>query len=231
MKNLLIYVNPRKGFDEEHSILAKIQIDNSFRLGWKKEDILMATNFPFEYNGFKSIEIPDSCFCDHWPRSSKITGIIHLLQSSIIDELCWFHDFDAFQLCPIVGSELGLDGLDMGFTDYGWKSRWNTGSFFFRPNALEIFIAMSDALYMFKSDEEDALALLIKHDANNINGRYKKLNITYNIGMNKLNRNVEVATKPLKVLHFHPGKRNLMSKFKPLMPVGLVEIMDCHGYK
>ena len=230
MKNLLVYVNPRRSFDEEHDCLARIQIDNSFRLGWKKEDMIMATNFPFEYNGFKSTEIPDDCFCDHWPRSSKIAGIIHLLQSNIIDELCWFHDFDAFQLNPIVESELGFDRLDVGFTDYGWKSRWNTGSFFFRPNALDLFVFMLNTLYVFESDEEDALAWLIKHNCGDINERYKKLNITYNIGMNKLDRNVEVADKPLKVLHFHPGKRDLMERFKPLMPIGLVDIMSQHGH-
>ena len=37
MKNLLIYVNPRKDFGEEEKIAIKIQIDNSLDLGWKKE--------------------------------------------------------------------------------------------------------------------------------------------------------------------------------------------------
>jgi len=40
MKNLMIYVNPHHEFDEERKVLAKIQIENSLRLGWKSGDIL-----------------------------------------------------------------------------------------------------------------------------------------------------------------------------------------------
>lgn len=41
MKNLLIYINLCKDFDEETKILAKIQIDNSLDLEWEKEDIIL----------------------------------------------------------------------------------------------------------------------------------------------------------------------------------------------
>ena len=50
MKQLLIYIGPTDKFDDEHEVLTKIQIDNSLDLGWKKEDILLVTNFPYEYN-------------------------------------------------------------------------------------------------------------------------------------------------------------------------------------
>ena len=62
MKNLLVYVSPNKQFDDEHKILAKIQIDNSLDLGWKKEDIILATNFDYEYRGIKSVIVDDNIF-------------------------------------------------------------------------------------------------------------------------------------------------------------------------
>ena len=56
MKNLLIYITPN-GFDTESEKLAKLQIDNSLELGWKKEDMLFVTSFPYEYRGIKSIVV------------------------------------------------------------------------------------------------------------------------------------------------------------------------------
>lgn len=54
MKNLLIYIHPDRkfvgeSFSSETDVLPKIQIENSLKLGWKKEDILLVTNFPYEY--------------------------------------------------------------------------------------------------------------------------------------------------------------------------------------
>lgn len=51
MKNLLIYTNADKEFSEENKTLVKIHIDNSLELGWDRKDILLYTNFPYEYNG------------------------------------------------------------------------------------------------------------------------------------------------------------------------------------
>jgi hypothetical protein len=51
MKNLLIYISPEHKFLPEYDKLVRIQIDNSLELGWKKEDIMLVTNFIFEYNG------------------------------------------------------------------------------------------------------------------------------------------------------------------------------------
>jgi hypothetical protein len=54
MKNLLIHINPvSKIFSPEHEDLTRIQIDNSLELRWKKEEILLVTNFPYEYRGIK----------------------------------------------------------------------------------------------------------------------------------------------------------------------------------
>ena len=53
MKNLLDYISPDKDLtktklDGEADLLAKVQIDNSLSLGWKRKDILLVTNFDYE---------------------------------------------------------------------------------------------------------------------------------------------------------------------------------------
>ena len=53
MKNVLVYniVDDKKRYDNELLFnYFRAQVDNSLRLGWKKEDIIIGTNFDFEHN-------------------------------------------------------------------------------------------------------------------------------------------------------------------------------------
>ena len=215
MKNLLLYVNPKKRFDDRLdrnlAALVKIQIDNSISLGWKRKDIVLVTNFPYEYNGVKSLVIEDSHYCAHWEKSSKVSVIIHLLKSGIVKprELWWFHDFDAFQIHPITVEELELGYAVVGFTDYGWMSKWNTGSIFFKQGSVKVFEWLRNELYRLQTDEERGLVALTKRNYQNINSYLKRLNVTYNMpgslnGQRRLHVTYPMATKPVKVLHFHP---------------------------
>lgn len=256
MKNLLIYVNPsktffgrKKGEARDCSTLVKIQIDNSFDLGWKKEDILLVTNFPYEYNGVKSLLVDDNNFCPFDAMSTKTTTVSYLLDKGLIErqELHWTHDFDAFQDSVITETELDLDRVDVGFTDYGWKPRWCLGSYFFKESAKDIFKSITDTAYKYKLTDERALVLSTNENANNFKKRLKRLNITYNFGMRHVGFNYKIATKPLKVLHFHPkypyidktltetplncfmyGKNELNM---PLMSKRLIKIFHHHGIK
>ena len=155
MKNLLIYVNPSKSFldyhwRDENKLLAKIQIDNSLALGWKKEDIILVTNFNYEYRGVKSMVVNDDLFCKVSYTATKIKVILHLFDKDIIgDDLYWFHDFDAFQLEKITEEELCLENAVFALTDYGKTTinefrdrRWSTGSIFFKKDAERIFRMM-----------------------------------------------------------------------------------------
>ena len=238
MKNLLVYLNPRKDFGKEHGILAKIQIDNSLELGWKVEDIILITNFPFEYRGVKALEIDDKYFCTAHDRASKITAILYLFDKGMVNELFWFHDLDAFQLLPIEESELGLT-KDAGFTDYGWSPKWNTGSFFFTPNSRDIFELINKKVYEHTTTEEIALMMLEKDNTEGINDRYERLNITYNLGIKKIGKNYTEAIKPLKIIHFHPIKQRHLDLFlhgknelkMVLIPDRLIKIFEKYGYK
>lgn len=244
MKNLLIYVNPN-GFDPESQKLVKIQIDNSLELGWKAEDIMLITNFPYEYSGIKSVVVKEGFY--PWKKEvSKITTIPHLFDLGLIGEdLYWCHDLDAYQLEPITESELGLENLDAGFCDYGRLQRWQMGSFFFKKEAEDIFHLIDARLKEYQRDrtrlnDEDAMVELTAKNTNNINSRIKRLNNTYDFGMRRVDFCYGKATKPLKVLHFHPrnpilntlaiamyGKNRIG---KPLMNERLIKIFNKYGH-
>lgn len=248
MKNLLIYINPSHDFDAEHHAMARIQIDNCCRLGWNVDDVMVVTNFPFEYNGVKAIEVSDSMWCDWWKQVSKVNALLELFRLGVIDnELYWFHDFDAFQNGPIVDSELSLDGVDAGFTDYGYRMKWNTGSFFFRKSSEDMFKLIRDTCYELKTDEERALMELTRQRHTVINRRYRRMHVTYNFpgsknGLRHLSYLYAMTMMyglPVRVLHFHPARRR-QAYLKALrgdnelnvklMSDGLEEVFRHHGY-
>lgn len=254
MKNILVYVNPEKRFDVDESsfrnyksALVKVQIDNSLDLGWKSEDIILATNFPYEYHGIKSTIVPDELYCLFRPLSTKTITVNYLLENEFIDEgeLCWAHDFDAYQLNKISEDEIGIQENEIGLTDYGWSPKWCLGSYFFKSDSADLFKLIVDKIYEHELEDERALVALTKDDTAGINERIKRLNITYNFGMRHVERNYKRAKKPIKVLHFHPyyndtklpestldcfmyGKNELN---KPLMTKRLIDIFQHHGIK
>ena len=227
MKNLLIYINPRKEFGEEEKTAVKIQIDNSLDLGWKPEDILLVTNFDYEYNGVKSFVVGNENFCIFCPAASKINAIIDLFKQKLVQKgkIYWFHDLDAYQLINIEESELKLDcNTDMFLPDFGRLLRWSTGSIFFKESSQDIFKWTRDIAYKYSTDEERALSILTGQDTRarsmsghiikgytskdipgiaNINSRIKKANITYNFHSFNVRSNYAAALKPIRVAHFH----------------------------
>lgn len=254
MKNILVYVNPAKRFDadkssfrNQKSTLAKIQIDNSLDLGWKKDDIIVATNFPFEYNGVKAFCVDDNLYCPFRPLSTKTATVHYLLEKGFVerDEIAWAHDFDAYQDHAFSENEIGITDTQVGLTDYGWSTKWCLGSYFFASGATDFFKKIVDKIYQAELEDERALVALIKDEGELIESRIKRLNIAYNFGMRHIGHNYKIADKPLKVLHFHPyykdthlpertldcfmyGKNELNM---PLMSDRLIQIFHHHGIK
>ena len=240
MKNLLIYINPSKKFGDENKVLAKIQIDNSLDLGWTREDIVLITNFEYEYNGIKSTVMDEVKFCDHCPQASKINTIVNMFKLDIIkpNKLWWLHDFDAFQLEPITEGELVMNDVDLALCDYGRLPRWNTGSMFFKSTSRDIFETMQNLVYKLVLDEEKVL-MFMTNSSIDINSRIKKLNITYNLAIRNIKSTYKMATKPLKVIHFHPTwpDKQLLNVFMygenkintVLMNERLIKIFKDHG--
>ena len=226
MKNLLIFVGPSGVFHPEHEILTKIQIDNSLELGWKVEDMVLVTNFPYEYRGVKSYVIRGDFDALDGNRSSKILAINQLFKDGVIgDDIYWFHDHDAFQLEPMRDPNLG--DCVAGFTSEGWSSRWNAGSFFFTKEAEDIFLKIYETMIERKTNEQDALTYLWGQGL----AGYKLLNNTYNMGMYHIPEVYGKVDKPLIVAHFHPHKPKHLKLFRELLPKRLLSIFNQHGIK
>lgn len=222
MKNLLIDLHPSKSFRDYHwgkenEKLVKIQIDNSLSLGWKKNDILLVTNFDYEYRGVKSMVVSDQLFCNMSYTVTKILVITYLFDKKLIeDDLYWFHDFDAFQLEPLTATEIDIGNSTLALTDYGITTinearnkRWSTGSMFFNNKSQEIFEMIKNKAYQYRVNEEVALLALTRRNRGNILNSMKKLNIRYNFATRKrdIAASYGLAEKPLKVIHFHPSDR------------------------
>jgi len=176
MKNLLIYINPLGGFDNETKLLVKSKV------------------------------IDGNVYCDFQPQSTKTTVIHYLMENDLLEEniMYWVHDFDAFQSVSITEEEIDLGEIDLGLSDYGRMSRWSTGSMFFTKKARDIFKWMTEDIYKRHTDEERALSWLTRHNINDIKKRIKKINISYNFQTNNIRSCFLEAIKPLRVLHFHP---------------------------
>lgn len=219
MKNLLIYISPTCSFNNprpdltsnDAGSLVKVQIENSLALGWKKQDLLLITNFDYQYGLVKATVLKDIEFFDRKPQASKINVIVKLFENGMIKdgEMYWFHDLDAFQLEPITEAEIGLLGNEICLTDYGGgkyfggEHRWSTGAIFFKSGAKDIFEGMKNLCYEKMIDEEEALHLLTFKNPG-IRKRIKKINNSYNfIGYN-LSSVYHKSIRPLKVVHFHP---------------------------
>lgn len=250
MKNLLIYTGPAKAFSFEDATLARIQIDNSLDLGWKPNDILLATDFPYEYNGVRSQVVPDGLYYDFDKNANKANVVVYLIRQGLIEpgELYWCHDFDAYELNRITEAELELTGCDLGLVHYVYKPEWCFSNFFFRDSSLDILVLLDKTISKrpwHSRNNEKTLTWLIKHTMIDPK-RYKKLNVTYNIAKRYLNVIYREAQKPLKVLHFRPsdpkdermpdtalnmfmyGKNSLNM---PLMNERLIRIFQYHGIR
>jgi hypothetical protein len=250
MKNLLIYTGPNKKFSKEDSVLAKIQIDNSLDLGWKKEDILLVTDFEYEYNGVRSFVIKKDIYYKFDLNANKLPVVLYLINQNKLKskEIYWCHDFDAYELNKINENELGLGNFDLGLVPYFYKAEWQFGSFFFRNSAkdiLELIDQTAKTKPHLSRNNEKTLTKLIKNYAID-SKRYKELNVTYSIMKRCLQTVYNEAIKPIKVLHFRPSdpKDNQMpdsalnmfmygkNRLKiPLMSDRLIKIFKYHGIK
>lgn len=246
MKNLLIYTNPAKKFEGDNVALVKIHIDNSLEPGWDRKDILLYTNFPYEYNGIKSIVVSDRLHLKWDKTSNKILVIRDLLNKGLLKGLYWYHDFDAYENTRIQESDLGLEGFDLGLTGYGYKPQCNGGSIFFRDTAKDIFNEWCEKLLKIVRTRADEKTMTdMTRDGSMDKYRYKSLNITYNFGMRYLQYNYKRAKLPLKVLHFHPYYNDIHLHHstkdafiygknfqnKPLMSDRLIRLFHKHGIK
>lgn len=200
MKNLMVANLRGKGRYTENSIevLLKAQIENSLDLGWLDKDMIVITNFPFEFMGIKSVIIDLNKFC--W-TGSKMFGLQNYLENNKIDDVIWAHDLDAWQNawfdCP--------EFKDVGGSYYS-RPKFNGGSIFWKESSKDI---IDEVVNRLKKDnlkkEEPTLNEVFKSDK--YKDRVTVLNETYNVGCSGYVERYERSIKPIKVCHFHPYNR------------------------
>lgn len=242
MKNLLIYINPNnKKFEGEYENAVKIQIENSLALGWKPKDIVLVTNFDYEYQGVKSLIIGDENYCEFFWPATKIYSIVALFRQGLIKkDLYWYHDFDCFQLNPFVGDI--LEGASMGLTNYGRMPRLCSASMFFTEKAGDIFERIKEEVDNHQDGhrgEEEAIAKIINsEDGDDLKMRVKLLNLTYALHKFNFWHCYCRSDKPIKAVHFHltPDKYDFWVKGNnkvqlKIIPKRLVKIFNKHGFK
>ena len=240
MKNLLTHISPSKEFyNEEHKQMVKIQIDNSLSLGWKKEDILLVTNFNYEYNGVESIVIGDYNYCVHHPPATKIYVIDYLFRTGLVGkDIYWYHDFDCFQLNPFIDAEPDLGSADVGLTNYGRMPRLCSASIFFKESAKDILERWKDEIDKTKTNEERGIIRIVNGNIDNLGERIKLLNITYAFHRFNLRSCYKIVDKPIRAAHFHltPDKYDFYVRGNNklnmvLIPDRLIKIFRKHGFK
>jgi len=232
MKNILIYTNPEKKFDQETEFLVKVQIDNSLAFGWK--DILLFTNFEYEYRGIKATVVPN-LFCDFDKTANKILVINYLLQNDMLaDDTYWYHDFDAFQ-----NGEIAVDlQKELGLISYIYKEEFNCGVFFFKPSAKDIFELWAKRIFIRPRSRVDEKVMTKMVDRKLFDtDRVQVLNPTYNLTKRFADYVARRAEKPIKVVHFHPNDsdyqtgESTMSIFSPYMSNELRNIFNKYEIK
>lgn len=246
MKNLMIYTGGGWS-NEEDEKLARIQIDNSLDLGWRREDILLFTDFPYEHSGVVALRVPDGVSYEQDKKANKIKVVAYLLNNDLLDkyELYWCHDLDAFELNNV--ADIDLSGKSMGIVPYYYKKEWSFSNFFFYANleteASMVYFAWAIDKYRFKSrGNEKTFRFLVESRKLDMT-RFKELNVTYHIAKRCLRTIYPVADKPIKVLHFRPSDKDKLmpdtalnmfmygknSLKTPLMTDRLISIFKQHG--
>ena len=246
MKNVMVYLNPRRGLDSDSQDLLSIQLENSLELGWAPDDILLITNFPHSQDGVRAVEIPDRWFCQYAPINTKVSAMVGAFEHGIIgDGLHWLHDLDAFQCVPFGEEEIALgDTWDMGVAYFGRLVKWSGGVIFFNQRAGDIFRRTSDLMHRKQYIDEGALTE-VSFDDERVHNRIRRLNPTWNFTAFNHGTCWKQADKPLRVVHFHPreGARklnigNLLEFFKggnrlgvQFIPDRLLDIFGRHGIR
>lgn len=183
---------------ENLEVEIKAQIDNSIAVGWDIEDIMLVTNFNYEYRGIKSTNIPLNDFC---MTGSKTFAILELFKQKLVDGPVWIHDLDVWQ-----NEWFDLPQFtDIGICTYS-TPKFNGGSVFYRPSAIDMIQEVVDTI-MSKEEkiEEPTINRIYKQDK--YKGRVVVCDQTYNLGCSGFVVRYQRAIKPIRCCHFHPNNR------------------------
>jgi len=200
MKNLLAANIVKEDHrSKEIKNLLRAQVHNSLEIGWPVKDIIIVTNFDFEYMGVKAhkTELNKTCL-----TGTKLFALKYAFDNHLNElQMIWGHDLDAWQNAPFDPPFLIED---VGATYYG-KPKFNGGSIFWRPTAKDIIEEAIDIILANQeAKEEPTLNDLFK---NKYEDRVTVVNNTFNVGCSGFRERYMRSHLPIKVAHFHPYNR------------------------
>jgi len=204
MKNVYVYniISDKKRYDDELLFnYFRAQVDNSLRLGWDRKDIIIGTNFDFEHNGVRNIQLKNICETNVF--NNKWYGMLELMQLGYIDDDFWFHDQDSWQVNKIEFPE--FKGQIGGCT-YVYTPEWNTCSMFLKKSSEYIIDYIVQFMEMnenqnFYSDEN--FIAILRQNSEIIN-ELTTINNKYNVGLTHMEKRYQAAEKPVCSLGFQP---------------------------
>ena len=180
---------------ENIETLIQAQIENSLESHWAKKDIILLTNFDYEFLDIKSIKIDLNNFCH---TGSKIFGMKWLFDNDITDDIVWSHDLDAWQSVSFNPP----DFKDVGIACYS-TSKYNGGSIFWKKEAKDIVSKIVEIITLNKENkEEPTLNKILK--SKKYKNRITNVNNTFNVGCSGYAKRYNRSIKPIHVCHFHP---------------------------
>ncbi|MHA2219403.1 MAG: hypothetical protein ACXACY_26120 [Candidatus Hodarchaeales archaeon] len=200
MKNFIV-ANKRKNKrygSQSIETLIKAQIENSYSLGWSRKNILLISNFEFEFLGVKAHIAPLNEFC---LTGSKMFALKWAFDTGLLKETVWAHDLDAWQNWSFKEPKM----KDVGIAQYS-NNKYNGGSIFWKPESRDIVDAVVKTITEEELQrEEPTLNKLLKSDE--FKKRVTVLNNTFNVGCSGFVKRYNRSEKPIRVLHFHPYNR------------------------
>jgi hypothetical protein len=133
MKNLIAYHLGTPSRKAEIETYLRLQVENSLQLGWRPEDVIVKTNFPFSHLGVES----SSFECEGKATFSKWYAIRDVLSSG---HPVWNHDHDGWQLHAFPSASISKPFKARVFGWVKFEGRITplvtTNSIFIRPDAL-----------------------------------------------------------------------------------------------
>lgn len=208
MLNVLIYniVEDKHRYSTEVvENYLRAQVDNSLRLGWKKDEIIIGTNFQFTYNGVSNYKLEEvsefNVFCNKW------YGMNELVKKEIIKDDFWFHDQDSWQVEKFTFPK--IDGLIGGCT-YVYNEEWNTCSLFVKKESGELLDYIKKFIEVNRNAQADSdenyIGILRRYK--HLYSFFTTLKNEYNVGKTKFEFRYKNSNLPVYVCGFKPHEKN-----------------------
>jgi len=200
MKRLLV-ANLQKSSKSRYNpqrfeILLKAQIENMLELGWKKKNIILLSNFDFEFMGVKATKMKFNTFC---LSGSKMWATKWLFDNDMVDDTIWASDTDCWQNiwfdCPKFDQDIGVATYS--------NPKINGGNIFWKPSSGDIVNEVVRQLETNKAAKEEPLLNKILY-SDTYHERVSFLDSTFNVGCSGFNVRFTRSLKPIRVCHFNP---------------------------